>query len=671
MNARQKQRAALLLILLAAALLRFYKLDTIPPGLTHDEANNVHDAAAVLQGARPAYFPVAQGKEPLYPYSVALTMAVLGPSTWAMRLTSALWGLALILLAYVWTRRAFGSNIALLNAAWLAVSFWPLSTSRMGLRAIALPVLFTAAIYLANGRESAWRYVLGGVALGASWYTYLAARVMPLVFALFFVYLLTHRKIAWGILLTLTVAAIVAAPLIHYLGAHPSAEIRIGQLDQPLRDLLGGDPGPLLELAGQTLQIFTLYGDTFIPYNIPGKPLLDPLTGLLFYAGLALALRRWRQPAYALALLWLAVGFAPALATGVEAANLRAIAAQPVLYLFPALALHAIICKSTNIQICKFAILTLFIATAALTCRDYFVSWAEHRDTRVHHHADLVAIAQYIRQHPGQPYVISALYPGQYHDPRVVEAELRGDDQHLRWADGRQALVLPGGDAPVLIIVPAAVPLDPALQDTLELEHIEHITVRPDDLNPSFDVYRWQQTTQTTPPALAQFGTQLQLLDAQLRPTQAAPGDTVTVITTWQIIAPLPADRDAVIFTQLLGPDGIPVTQQDRLDAPSWNWTPGDRLIQLHRLTLPTETLPPASYRTITGLYTLPDRIDAVLAGREPDPAAPRLPVTINGQPSGDHLELPTLEVVPRPNANLHIYPFAYSPWPLPCASGP
>ncbi|MCK4831583.1 MAG: glycosyltransferase family 39 protein, partial [Anaerolineales bacterium] len=106
----------LLLILLAAALLRLWQLDSVPPGLTHDEANNVHDAAAVLDGVRPIFFPVAQGKEPLYPYSVAALMAVLGRSPWVMRLTSATWGLLLVAATYSWVRRAFDTEVALLTA---------------------------------------------------------------------------------------------------------------------------------------------------------------------------------------------------------------------------------------------------------------------------------------------------------------------------------------------------------------------------------------------------------------------------------------------------------------------------------------------------------------------------------------------------------------------------
>jgi 4-amino-4-deoxy-L-arabinose transferase-like glycosyltransferase len=696
---RRTELTWLLIILLVAAFFRLWRLDSVPPSLTHDEANNVHDAMAVLDGVRPLYFPVAQGKEPLYPYSVAAHMSLLGRSPWTTRLASAAWGLSLILLAYAWTRRAFGPTVALLTAAGLAVGFWPVATSRMGLRAITLPVLFTAAIwFLWQGGESAhWRvgesadqrvsesatrrggawlhFALAGLALGGSLYTYLAARVMPLVLVLFFVYLLSQRRLAWGVLLALVVAAVVAAPLLIYLAAHPSAEIRVGQLDQPLHALLQGDPGPLFGRLRETLPMLSVQGDSFIPYNIPGKPLLGPVTSVLFYAGLALALWHWRRPAYTLAVLWLVVGLSPALVTGIEAVNLRAIAAQPVVYLFPALTLQALgrwlegvglgrvvgresptesNCrggrKLARQPLMVLGCVVLFAGVAVLTYRDYFLRWAQDRDVRVQYHTHLGAIADYVAAHPDQTFVISTLYPGQYHDPRVVEARLGGSGAHLRWADGRGAWVLPAGgaaDKAVAFIVPTAVPLDPALASVLppSVEWMERVSLRPDDFSPAFEVYRWREEAAPAGPALARLGDQLLFLGADLRASRLAPGEVLELLTTWQVIESLPADRDAVLFAQVLDAAGNVVAQQDRLDTPSWNWHPGDRFIQLLRLPLPAE-LNPGEYRLIVGTYTVPDRVDAVLAGREPDPSKPRLPVVSGGVAGGDFIELPFIEVL-------------------------
>ena len=145
-------------VLLLAGVMRLWRLDNVPPGLTHDEASNGHDAAAVLQGTRPIYFTVGYGHEPLYPYSVAAVMAFLGPTEWSLRLTTVGWGIALILLSYLVARRLLDRRHALLTVAFMAVSFWCVMTSRVGLRAITLPNTFAASVlcFWSATTVSAW-----------------------------------------------------------------------------------------------------------------------------------------------------------------------------------------------------------------------------------------------------------------------------------------------------------------------------------------------------------------------------------------------------------------------------------------------------------------------------------------------------------------------------------
>lgn len=670
---RRWELIALIAVLIAATALRLWRLDRVPPGLTHDEANNVHDAASILEGERPFYFPVAQGKEPLYPYSVALIMAIVGPTPLAMRLTSVFWGILLIPLTFVWTRRDFGPFVALCTVVGLAVSFWPISTSRLGLRAITLPVLLTGAVLAfpisESHRPGVIRSAAGGLCLGLTFYTYLAARVMPGLFLLFGVYLfLIHPKRwkrqrpHWCVVLFVTAA--VAAPLFLYLRAHPSASIRIGQLDRPLRALLSGDPSPLLDRVVTSLQIFSVRGDGFVPYNVPGRPLFNPLLSVLFYGGLIVALWCPRDPACVFALLWLLVGFLPALVTGLDAANVRAVAAQPVAYVFPALALKALWDISSshpkNRRLVLLGILAsvVFAPVAFLTIRDYFVRWPDRRDVRVHYHTDLHAIANTVQEwETEEPVGVSAFYPGEYHDPRVVEALMAQSDPSLRWFDGRQALVLPSSSTARLIL-PEAIPLNDVLWAIVQPEAnlLERVTLRPDDFNPSFAVYRWapnraRDTLERTLSSPSQpntlpvnVGGILKFQGYQLQGWSGKAGGEFTLLTLWHIDASLPDDRDAVVFAQLLNSQGHVIAQRDHLGAPSWNWYRGDAFVQLHDLSLPTDA-PPGPYSLIAGVYTTPDRVDAVLAGREPDPSMPRLPVHEEQPPSDDAITLVTLEV--------------------------
>jgi hypothetical protein len=137
----------LLLILLTAVSLRLYHLTTMPPGLTHDEADHGITAVAILNGARDIYFTVGHGREPLFDYATAGLMALLGQKAWVLRGTAVLFSLLMIGAMTAWTRLAFNNRVALLTAAGLAVGFWPVMAARQGLRSITLPALFALALY--------------------------------------------------------------------------------------------------------------------------------------------------------------------------------------------------------------------------------------------------------------------------------------------------------------------------------------------------------------------------------------------------------------------------------------------------------------------------------------------------------------------------------------------
>ena len=386
---RLAPRAWITLILLAAAALRLVALDGAPPGMTHDEADHGLTALSIRDGARALYFSIGYGREPLYDYATAVVMSATGPTILAPRLTSVYFSLLLIAAVYAWARRAFGAPVALLTAAGLAGGFWPIMTARQALRSSALPAVFALAVLFfwiglfrnrVSGRNPVSShysplapFLIAGLLLGLSFYTYLPARIMWLALPVLVGYgWLCRRDLAnrpaRGLLFTLAVAALVAAPLLLYLAARPALEVRVGELSAPLRAATGGDFAPLWANATAALRLFTIEGDQTWRYNVPGRPLLPGVLGWLFYAGLLVAgwqvvvgLKRkattdftdlrvlksvksvvaFSSPGAFLALVWLALGFTPVLVTGPGLSTTQAIGMLPVLYVFPALALVA------------------------------------------------------------------------------------------------------------------------------------------------------------------------------------------------------------------------------------------------------------------------------------------------------------------------------------------
>jgi 4-amino-4-deoxy-L-arabinose transferase-like glycosyltransferase len=660
----RRERFLLALILLVAVLVRLYRLDDVPPGLTHDEAANGMAAIGVLEGERPLYFTVGNGREPLYAYSLAPVIAVLGAAETSVRLTSALWGLALILVTWAWVRHAFDPVTALLAAGGLSVGFWPLMVSRLGLRAVTLPVLFTLSVYFlwhaidlsrkssSDMRSAAWRrYIMAGLLLGGSFYTYMASRVLPAVLLFFSLYLaLIHRRRArsfWlGILTIAIVAIVVAVPLIQYLSAHPGAETRIEQLVDPWRRARAGDWQPLQQNVLAAFQIFTFNGagDPHWMYNISGRPLLDPVSGLLFFVGVLLTLWRWRDPAHFFSLLWLVVGLVPVLVTGANSSTLRAVAIQPVVFVMQALAIKELADNFRRRSLYAAYYLLpglLLLIIAVITVQVYFDGWPNERDVRVAYHTTLVEIARYLDVQPdGGTVAISSIYPNLFHDPYSFAVTSHRDDLDARWFDGRFSLLLPDVDE-AFVVFPALAPLDASLTRffSQQAQLLDRVVLRDDDLNPWFDVYKWHPVAARAGLPLItawDFGRTVTFIGHQLLTTTIVPGGTVELLTFWRVqdSFQLPySDTELVLFTHALDATGKIVGQQDRLDVPAWNWSQGDILIQLHRFDMDDE-LKGGFYPLEVGVYS-----------RTEDGS--RLPVfdPENASSVGDSILLPPVEV--------------------------
>lgn len=142
---------AIAAVLVAAAGLRLWRLDGVPPGLQFDEAYNALDAARVLAGARDLFFTANGGREPLNVYVQALALGVLGRdhTLLAIRLGSAAAGVITVALLYGFTSDVFRDRrLGTLSAAYLAVSYWHLHFSRYGIRAVFAPLWTVAAVWL-------------------------------------------------------------------------------------------------------------------------------------------------------------------------------------------------------------------------------------------------------------------------------------------------------------------------------------------------------------------------------------------------------------------------------------------------------------------------------------------------------------------------------------------
>jgi len=415
-------------IVLLGAGLRFWHLAGLPPGLFYDEAVNGVDARMVLSGAGlPLYFVANNGREPLFIYLQTLSVALLGYRPVALRLVSAIIGTLTIPAVYFCARgillrpersqaetaeaadRPFGDLAAewlpLIAAGGIAVSYWSLSLSRLGLRAVMLPL--TSALALGyfwrawNGKRYRL-YAWAGFWFGLGLYTYTAARILllaPFAFVLCEgVVALGRRRTeaqerlgaVWrhrliGLAVAGTACLLVAIPMAVAAWQDPQSVLgRTDQVSLLAAPPQGEAPAPPIErLARNALLVARQFydrGDMNPHHNLPGRPVNDLLLAVLFTAGCLACLWRIRRPRARLLLIWLVVMLLPTLLSAEAPHSLRGSGALPPLALLYAAGAGAITRWLPGSRVRLYALpallgLLIFFSGWS-TARDYFIRWA-------------------------------------------------------------------------------------------------------------------------------------------------------------------------------------------------------------------------------------------------------------------------------------------------------
>lgn len=622
-----RRRLPFLAIFIIAAALRLIALDTTPPGLQHDEVFHGHDAVTVLLGHHPLYFTSNAGNEPLFIYLMSITIGLSGHTGWGIRLAAAICGLLTLLFTYLWIRRAFNQRTALLASALLAINFWPLFLSRVGLRAASVPMMVSLVVWLyfrgsqaPEARSQPKRryapFVFAGAALGLALYTYPAARTLPVVFFLFWILdSVFSRRINKPVLSTLLIALIVFAPLGYTLATLPEADTRLQQLGGPVQAALSGNFEPVLRYTRATLGLFTFGGDPIARYNVPGRPVFDPITGLLFYLGLALAIRKWRKPQYLFALIWLPIGLLPSMLSDAAPSFLRASASLPVTFLFPALAVDGLISNRIDTKsprILKGIVGIGLSITLILAARDYFVVWPNRSDVREVYRSDLAQAAKWIEQQPvDQPISVAGTNPRDL-DPFLFDFQL--PTQHdVKWVDRAYSIVWPVRSG--VLVSPAYSPIDPTLRSRWLAA--PSIVSKFADGSMAFEVFdlapapQIPSSTITVDDGVAlatpiDFDPSLTLLGYEAA-SSAKPCEWARVRLYWRVKQDVSGQQLPLsVFAHLLDQRGELKTGRDLLGFPSAGWRTGDVWVQQNDLQLPC-AIEPGTYQLEIGVYSQAD----------------------------------------------------------------
>lgn len=612
------------LALLLAAVLRFYRLGSLPPGLWFDEAWASLQARDLLaQPAPPVYFPADfGGLHPAIVYLTALARWLMGGDPLAIRYGVAAAGVATAALTFFVLRAIFEADeetqasatvAALGGALVLALTFPFLVLTRIGFETVlpAIPAclvfLFLARAVRAGSPNSSFAWA--GLALGLSLYTYYSARLLPaaVILALLWVAWTTrrYRRSLVGLGIVALFAAIVFLPLgVYFLQNWEQFTGRTGVTSyHTLGPGASSVPRALLSNLLHTLAGFSLpgFGDELVRHNIPGRPIYDPFLSLLFWLGVVALARRPRQARSALLLSWAGVMLLPTILTDGAPTFTRLLGAVPAFAGIAALGARELFHLLRRLWLrgpapswLAPAVLVAGLATSAsFTIYDYFGRWAH------------------------DPGLYDAFQVGEWQAAALARERLEGGPVYLI-----PDLVMPARPAFDLLLrgsgVKAAATGCPAFFDrpAQPVTYLVDAREAGDTLDRLPVIYAGQGTGEqiihpptgatlfavyTVPagapaafspqPEPARFGP-LALASYDVTPAQPRPGEALTVRLTWQATSAPPADYTVFVHLYAAGQEAAaPAAQSDQAPCggayPTSRWAAGEIVVDEHTLVVP------------------------------------------------------------------------------------
>lgn len=650
-------------LLLLAAILRIWHIAELPPGFTTDELAYIDITESVREGNVAVYYlaPDGTARAGMYGVPNSLLTGLTGDGLIGYRLLPLISGLITLALLYALARRLFGVPVALAALVAGTINMRLILLSRTGsaealmplyvvLTLLMLAVAFNLRATIRFHTPGTVPFAVLGLLFGATGYLHYTGLVLGPLGALFAAHVvLTRQPLSrriWSAgLFVVVLATIIGMPyVISTLREPADSELYTYWAERPagLRDLVDG---ALHAVGGVFWQ-----GDPRVTHSVAEMPLVGPLLALLLIVGLAEAIRRWRDPRYAL--LGLALLFGLLADTWVQpdttfSANL---VAYPAILILPAVGARVLVqgLAARGVQGAWQPIASLFVVLLAINVivvrERFYDDWAGEPAVKTAYNAELARVARYLDQYPdGLPVSFCTTRlnePGPSGlTPRgALDAMLHHDDIEMRHSDCRAGIVLINAGAPMRYIFGSEADRDvmpPELRewfadaDPIPVEGLAEGTVlrldveqrlrdaggqwaalapayyMPDENGPGERV--------ALPAPLDDHLTFAGYDPRALRSPRVAGSDPIVLVTYWRVDGSLPEDLG--IFAHLLAyPDNetdeaarIPLlepwAESNTIDVVPAELEPRDFFIQVSYLWL-AENLKPAEYALTVGAYT-------------------------------------------------------------------
>ncbi len=311
-------------VFVLAIFFRVYQFNQVPSQMVSDHAEKLYDVQDVLSGRLSVFFTRNTGREAFQMYWTAFIIKLLntGVTFFSLKLGTVLLGIFTLPFLYLLGKELGNPRVGLFTMLFAGIGYWPNLISRFALRFTLYPFFFASTLYffLRGMRTGQRRYfILSGIFMGIGLHGYSPFRVVPalivLAVALYLIHNRSNRAIKHalvGLLLIAAVAVLVALPLLRYSIAHPDMVMyrtmtRVTSAEQAI---IGS---PFLIFLQELWQAMTMFawdnGEVWV-LSIPGRPILDVVSGALFYLGfLAVLVRYIRKRNWTDILLLLSIPF--------------------------------------------------------------------------------------------------------------------------------------------------------------------------------------------------------------------------------------------------------------------------------------------------------------------------------------------------------------------------
>lgn len=604
-------RWATILALLGGVFLRWASLGPTGAMLHHDEAWNGIDALALLRQPRlTPFLPNNFGRESGWVYWLMPFVFALGANSFTIRFAATVTGILTLAAAGRLGRELLGKSGAFWGVAALSVFYWHIHLSHQALRAnfyVLLGTLTAATVLYAYRTNLRRAWIIGGVTLGLLGYTYFASAawisyigVLVLGVAFF------DQRRRWGAVSLLLTSVVIILPIGTYLLRHPDQF-----LARPTAVAIAPYEG-LSHNVQRWIEAWFQQGDLNHEFNLPGRPILDPVTGVLGGLGLLGLVFSFRKWSYGLILIgWGVAACLPSLLSNAAPHFLRASGMTVPVALIIGTGgqlLQHLIQRVVKIKAAAILPCLLLISVGVVTCQDFHIEWIHHPDTFVVMEQHINQAFDYLQDHAARDNHIyfSPFTPAH---PVIIFREVDLAPRPVAAFDSHQCLVLPEGSTNYVSLTM----YEPSFQQRIaQWADVKSVFVDPQSPTPD---PRYSIFIATPYPDqgldVASFGDALAVKLMQPISTTIAPGDTLPVVLGTQPLHKL--DFAPSLFVHLYG---IPTpyeggklwSQADSqlcVSYPAHLWRTDETIIQSFALDVSPDT-PPGVYTVAIGIYKFP-----------------------------------------------------------------